>query len=1018
MRTEVDFRDITGIGANSRPGNLGPAFLIRPDSDGDSTPFFGRLAILVAVGVEGFAHCSVRAGGDPVHFAEHQDGKRYRAPARSRERAEQSRGQGNDCGNEEQVAKAKSWPRRRRGQAGLAGTLGLGDQSPRPIGIGSLDEHVRTLVPRNEPAGFDRVAHHAGFDAVCREQIRHGVRLNGIAGAVQRRESLVFGHTPHCTGALAKVTIAAGNVGRAGNRAAFLGATRMHRYLCRWLIALSFLCSAPLVAADRDWSHHKLWYDEPAEEWTEALPVGNGRLGAMVFGGVREERIQLNEESVWAGPPVPQNNRAMKDALPAARAAWFAGDYAKAHRLMKPTLGERIGPRSYQTLGDLHVEFDLGEGEATGYQRELDLDTAIATTTFDVDGVAYTREVFASPVDDVLVVHIEASQPGNLHLRAQLERRVGFQVGPGPHGTLVMHGQAQHRGEQLGTHWQVALKAQSDGSLVELVDNQLQVRGASSVTLYLTAATDYDAEQPERRSSEMPAQNVQSTLARLGDKTYENIRKEHIAKHRKLFRRVWLDLGEEPAELPTDERLERVNQGDIDAALEALYFQYGRYLLIGSSRPGGLPANLQGIWNEKYGAPWNADYHMNINVQMNYWPAEVTGLAELHEPLLAYTERLVPHGQATAREMFAARGATAGHTSDVWHWTPLIGDLQYGMWPHGLAWNATHFAEHYRFTGDEQFLGERAYPVLREVSKFYLDYLTPDPDTGQLMAGPDTSPENTYLGDDGERYHISMGPSMSQQLVWEAFTATLEAAEVLGDHDDLVDEIRAARQKLYLPRVGDDGRLMEWSRPFEEPEPGHRHLSHLFAVHPGRQYNRTQTPELLAAARKTIDYRLSHGGGHTGWSRAWIVNFFARFGDGKLAHENLVALLRKSTLPNLFDTHPPFQIDGNFGGTAGIAEMLLQSHIQHDGPTGPYELELLPALPDAWPTGEVTGLRARGGWQVDIAWREGKLTGATIKSLGGENLVLVCGDQRVALEMGAGESRGVDHALEVVEASP
>ncbi|MEM1185261.1 MAG: glycoside hydrolase family 95 protein [Planctomycetota bacterium] len=736
-------------------------------------------------------------------------------------------------------------------------------------------------------------------------------------------------------------------------------------------------------------SSHALIHDAPASAWTEGYPVGNGRLGAVVFGRVGEERIQLNHEAIWAGPPVPEPRAGFAAVMNNARTEWFKGEYALARSLVQGALPERISPRSHQTLGDLWIERPEAPDRPVRYRRWLDLDRATGVSTFLIDGVEHRQTVFASAVDDVLVVRLESDAPASQTLSLRLDRPGQRRLSVIGNDTIEMSGRAQHDGAQLGVRWSARAMVLAEGGHVDARDTTIEVVGADTVTVYLACDTDYNRHDPTAPHTHDLGASVDAALSGAAAAGYERVLQSSVAEHRGFYRRASIDLGtsarhsdasgsHQSPSVSTPDRLAAFRDGKADPDLVELMFHFGRYLLIGSSRPGALPANLQGIWNDQIAARWHADYHINVNMQMNYWPAEVTGLSELHDPFFDFIEAMVPNGKRAARVAYDAEGFVAHHTTDVWHFNAPFGDASWGMWPHGGGWCVQHFMERYRFTGDEGFLRDRAWPMLREASRFYVSYVVEDPATGLLVSGLENSPENWFLAPNGERHTLVMGASMSQQIIWDVWTNTLEAAEILGIEDEFTEGIHAARSRLLLPAIGEDGRLMEWPRPFEEADPGHRHISHLYGLHPGRQYTLSNTPKVIEASRRTINARLVHGGGHTSWSRAWIISFYARLFDGESALRHVRTLLASQTLPNLFTTHPPLQVDGNFGFTAGVAEMLIQSH-EGDSRSG-YLIRLLPALPAAWANGSFRGLRARGGFEIDLAWADGRVTDARIRS--------------------------------------
>jgi alpha-L-fucosidase 2 len=754
------------------------------------------------------------------------------------------------------------------------------------------------------------------------------------------------------------------------------------------------------------------WYNQPAKNWHEALPVGNGRLGAMIFGEALKDRLQLNEDSLWSGGPQDADNPEALKALPEIRELLFAGKYSEAQALANRTLicrgkgsghgsGGRIPYGSYETLGDLHLEMG-STGSISGYRRELDLNTAVARVSFDQGGVHFEREIFSSFPDQVLVVRLTASKPGALSFRATLSRPEAFAVSAPTGDELLMSGQLWNGVTNAGVKYAARLKALNSGGKITRHEGGLHVENADSVTLLLAAATDYSMQLPDWRQGNPEAKSAEQ-LKLASAKLYPELRTRHTRDYQALFQRMTFALEDPaPSPLPTDERLKATERGKVDPSLIALYFQFGRYLMISSSRPGDLPANLQGLWADTVQPPWSADYHANINLQMIYWPAETANLAECFEPLDRYIHFLSQTGARTAQVHYGARGWTVHTLANAWGFTSPGEVPSWGLSPSAGAWLAQHLWEHFAFSRDTNFL-RRAMPVLRGSAEFSRDWLVEDPKTGKLVAGPATSPENTFITADGQKASLCMGPAMEQEIVWDAFNNYLEAAGILGLKEPLIAEVQKAQARLLAPQVGPDGRLMEWSEPFKEAEPGHRHVSHLFALHPGRQITRQGTPALADAVRKSLDYRLAHGGGHTGWSRAWIINFMARLGEGDKAGENVQALIAKSTLPNLFDTHPPFQIDGNFGAVAGICEMLLQSHAG--------ELQLLPALPTNWPKGNIRGLRARGACEVDLGWEEGKLLRVTLRPAFDGKLKLRYQGKTREITVSAGKELRLDGAL-------
>ncbi len=732
-----------------------------------------------------------------------------------------------------------------------------------------------------------------------------------------------------------------------------------------------------------------LWYRQPAAEWVQALPVGNGRLGAMVFGGVALERLQLNEDTFFSGGPYNPINPLARNALPEVRRLIFAGryaeaqDYANAHVMSKP-----LKQMSYQPIGDVLVN-QFGLENVADYVRELDLETAVTRTWFTSEQTRYLREVFASQPDQLIVLRMSADRPGRIHGAIALTSVQQATVSTGQDDTLVMSGVGPgEHGIEGRARFVVRLQITQLGGTRTLGPAGINIVGADEVVVRIAIATNY------RRFDDLSADPLAITHAQIeaAASDYPQLLRRHVEDYAQLFRRVALDLGgSDAAFTPTDQRI-RDSASGIDPALAALYFQYGRYLLISSSRPGTQPANLQGIWNERPRPPWESKWTINVNTQMNYWLTDVAGLGECIEPLLRMTKEIAITGALAARDMYGARGWVAHHNTDLWRAVTPIDGAQYSLWPMGGVWLLQNLWDHWEFTRDSAFLRE-IWPLMKGAAEFFFDTLAVNPQDGSLVTVPSLSPENWHPFDAA----LCAGPAMDRQLLRDLFDRCVIAAGELKVDAEFREQCRTTRTRLAADRIGKAGQLQEWLEDWdlEVPEPRHRHISHLYGLHPSDQITVEDTPALAAAARRSLELR---GDEATGWGLGWRINVWARLAQGDRAHTVLRMLLDPTrTYPNMFDAHPPFQIDGNFGGAAGIAEMLLQSHRGR--------IRLLPALPKAWGHGSVKGLRARGGFAIDIRWSEGVLERASITSLSGQPGTLVYGNQRLDLRLKAGQQR-------------
>ena len=767
-----------------------------------------------------------------------------------------------------------------------------------------------------------------------------------------------------------------------------------------------------------------LWYTKPAAEWEEALPLGNGRLGAMIAGNLREERIQVNEETIWYGGWEDRLNPDARENLPKLRELVRQGRISEAEHLIRLAfISGPDGQRGYQTLGDIEMKYlnDPSQEECTAYRRELDLDRAVCRVQYEnAKKEAFERTCFISRPADCMVLHLRAPK-GKVSVEVMLNRAKYFdRTGKVNDHTIYLSGNLGKNALEFA----MCLSAKAKGGRVYTMGHTLVVEGADEAVLYFGADSTFryasaDVASWEPRVQEVLAEKITEKLERAMAREYGGLLAEHEKDYREFYDRVALSLPEkeENAALPTDERLQRIISGGTDEGLAKLLFDYGRYLLIGCSRPGDLPATLQGIWNKDFMAPWDSKYTININTEMNYWPAEVCALPECHTALFDLIGRMREHGRSIARRMYDCRGLMAHHNTDLYgdcapqdNWIPAT------IWTMGAAWLCTHLWMHYSYTQDLEFL-KWAYPVMAEAALFFVDFL--EEKDGYLVTNPSLSPENVYILPSGEQGCCCMGATMDLEILRELFTGCKKAAEILGDAVDeaeipdvsdmrkLQKEINAALEKLPPIRIDSTGRVMEWMEEYEEAEPGHRHVSQLYGLYPSDQISMDKTPELAAAAAETLRVRLANGGGHTGWSRAWIINFYAKLWDGEKAWENICQMLAQSTYANLFDRHPPFQIDGNFGVTAAIAQMLVQSREQ--------EVILLPALPKAWEQGEVKGLRLVGNAGIALAWKDGRLLQCRVTADQAYKGEIVYGSVRRTVKLKAGETIVLDERLQEIE---